>query len=89
VPDRGCKDVFANLSTAQRRVFLDFCVITEHSLPLWSGEGWDPAAGGFVEKLDSEGSGVQARSIYCFVNAGWGVSSKREFAWRIFVHTDL
>jgi hypothetical protein len=38
-------------------------LITEHSLPLWSGEGWDPAAGGFVEKLDSEGSGVQARSI--------------------------
>jgi hypothetical protein len=27
-------------------------LITEHSLPLWSGEGWDLAAGGFVEKLD-------------------------------------
>jgi hypothetical protein len=25
-------------------------LITEHSLPLWSGEGWDPAAGGFVEE---------------------------------------
>jgi hypothetical protein len=29
--------------------------ITEHSLPLWYSEGWDPAAGGFVEKLDIEG----------------------------------
>jgi mannose/cellobiose epimerase-like protein (N-acyl-D-glucosamine 2-epimerase family) len=64
-------------------------LITEHSLPLWSGEGWDPAAGGFVEKLDGEGWGVQARSIYCVANAGWGESPKREFAWRIFVHIDL
>jgi mannose/cellobiose epimerase-like protein (N-acyl-D-glucosamine 2-epimerase family) len=58
-------------------------VITEHSLPLWSGEGWDPAAGGFVERLDSEGRAVraaprrvrvQARQIYCFAKAadlGW------------------
>jgi hypothetical protein len=31
-------------------------LMIEHSLPLWSGEGWDSAAGGFVEKLDIEGS---------------------------------
>src|SRR5450631_3800107 len=58
-------------------------LITEHSLPLWSSEGWDPAAGGFVEKLDIEGRAdraaprrvrVQARQIYCFAKAarmGW------------------
>jgi len=57
--------------------------ITEHSLPLWYGEGWDPATGGFVEKLDIEGRAdraaprrvrVQARQIYCFAKAadlGW------------------
>ena len=58
-------------------------LLTKHSLPLWSGEGWDPAAGGFVEKLDTEGRAdraaprrvrVQARQIYCFAKAadlGW------------------
>src|SRR6202011_3218551 len=58
-------------------------LITEHSLPLWSGEGWDSAAGGFVERLDIEGRAdraaprrvrVQARQIYCFAKAarmGW------------------
>lgn len=58
-------------------------LITEYSLPLWSGEGWDPATGGFVEKLDVEGRAdraaprrvrVQARQIYCFAKAaelGW------------------
>jgi mannose/cellobiose epimerase-like protein (N-acyl-D-glucosamine 2-epimerase family) len=58
-------------------------LIIEHSLPLWSGEGWDPEAGGFVEKLDIEGRAdraaprrvrVQARQIYCFAKAadlGW------------------
>lgn len=58
-------------------------LITEYSLPLWSGEGWDPATGGFVEKLDIEGRAdraaprrvrVQARQIYCFAKAaelGW------------------
>src|SRR3981081_2459501 len=57
--------------------------ITEHSLPLWYGEGWDPATGGFVERLDIEGRAdraaprrvrVQARQIYCFAKAaqmGW------------------
>src|SRR5713101_3533567 len=58
-------------------------LITEHSLPLWSVEGWDSAAGGFVERLDIEGRAdraaprrvrVQARQIYCFAKAaqmGW------------------
>ena len=32
-------------------------LMVEHSLPLWSGEGWDSKAGGFVEKLDIEGQG--------------------------------
>jgi mannose/cellobiose epimerase-like protein (N-acyl-D-glucosamine 2-epimerase family) len=57
--------------------------MTEHSLPLWSREGWDPATGGFVERLDKEGRAdraaprrvrVQARQIYCFAKAaqlGW------------------
>jgi len=55
----------------------------EHSLPLWSREGWDPFRGGFVEQLDIEGGAdyqaprrvrVQARQIYCFAKAaqiGW------------------
>jgi mannose/cellobiose epimerase-like protein (N-acyl-D-glucosamine 2-epimerase family) len=58
-------------------------LITAHSLPLWSGEGWDSATGGFVEKLDIEGRAdraaprrvrLQARQIYCFAKAadlGW------------------
>src|SRR5712664_4586676 len=58
-------------------------LMIDHSLPLWSGEGWDQVAGGFVEKLDIEGRAdraaprrvrVQARQIYCFAKAaqlGW------------------
>jgi mannose/cellobiose epimerase-like protein (N-acyl-D-glucosamine 2-epimerase family) len=58
-------------------------LIIEHSLPLWSREGWDQAGGGFFEKLDIEGRAdrasprrvrVQARQIYCFAKAaemGW------------------
>jgi mannose/cellobiose epimerase-like protein (N-acyl-D-glucosamine 2-epimerase family) len=58
-------------------------LIIEYSLPLWSSEGWDSGAGGFVEKLDIEGRTdlaaprrirVQARQIYCFARAaelGW------------------
>jgi len=57
--------------------------IIERSLPLWSGEGWDRAGGGFVDRLDKDGSAdrlaprrtfVQARQIYCFAKAaqmGW------------------
>jgi mannose-6-phosphate isomerase len=46
--------------------------MTEHALPLWSTEGWDPATGGFVERLDQDGNPdrlaprrvrVQARQI--------------------------
>jgi mannose/cellobiose epimerase-like protein (N-acyl-D-glucosamine 2-epimerase family) len=55
----------------------------EHSLPLWSSEGWDRSRGGFVERLDLAGRAddlaprrvrVQARQIYCFAKAaeiGW------------------
>ena len=58
-------------------------LMVEHSLPLWSREGWDPSRGGFVEQLDIEGGAdyqaprrvrVQARQIYCFAKAaqiGW------------------
>jgi mannose-6-phosphate isomerase len=58
-------------------------LVIEHSLPLWSREGWDPIAGGFIERLDIEGRAdyaaprrvrVQARQIYCFAKAaqmGW------------------
>ena len=57
--------------------------LVTHSLPLWSSEGWDSAAGGFVERLDHEGRAdraaprrvrVQARQIYCYAKAaqiGW------------------
>jgi mannose-6-phosphate isomerase len=59
------------------------CLMTEQALPLWSGEGWDGTAGGFIERLDPEGRAdraaprrvrVQARQIYCFARAaraGW------------------
>src|SRR5947207_1687530 len=58
-------------------------LMVDHSLPLWSLEGWDATAGGFVERLDIEGRAdrftprrvfVQARQIYCFAKAaqmGW------------------
>src|SRR5580700_10692179 len=70
-------------SEAQDIVKVLGTLIIEHSLPLWSREGWDPATGGFVERLDIEGSAdraaprrvrVQARQIYCFAKAaqiGW------------------
>jgi mannose/cellobiose epimerase-like protein (N-acyl-D-glucosamine 2-epimerase family) len=57
--------------------------IVDHCLPLWSSEGWDRSTGGFVERLDRDGSAdreaprrtlVQARQIYCFAKAaqmGW------------------
>ena len=68
-------------------------LMIDHSLPLWSGEGWDPAAGGFVERLDIEGRAdraeprrvrVQARQIYSFAKAaqiGW-YPEGREIAMR-------
>jgi mannose/cellobiose epimerase-like protein (N-acyl-D-glucosamine 2-epimerase family) len=57
--------------------------MVEHCLPLWSGEGWDDRAGGFVERLGPDGRAdataprrirVQARQIYCYAKAaqmGW------------------
>lgn len=57
--------------------------IVTYALPLWSSEGWDSQAGGFIEKLDAAGKAdadaprrvrVQARQIYCFAKAaqlGW------------------
>jgi mannose-6-phosphate isomerase len=57
--------------------------IVTHALPLWSSEGWDSQAGGFIEKLDATGRvdadaprrvRVQARQVYCFAKAaqlGW------------------
>jgi mannose-6-phosphate isomerase len=58
-------------------------LMIEHSLPLWSSEGWDRTTGGFVDRLDQNGRSdhatprrvfVQARQIYCFAKAaqiGW------------------
>jgi mannose-6-phosphate isomerase len=58
-------------------------LMIDHSLPLWSREGWDPVFGGFVDRLDPQGRGdraaprrvmVQARQIFCFATAariGW------------------
>ena len=55
----------------------------DHALPLWSTEGWDAAAGGFVDRLHQDGRAdrlaprrvfVQARQIYCYAKAaqmGW------------------
>lgn len=71
--DDGDRDIVAILKSN----------IVEHSLPLWSTEGWDSVAGGFVERLDYGGKGdliaprrvrVQARQIYCYAKAahiGW------------------
>jgi mannose/cellobiose epimerase-like protein (N-acyl-D-glucosamine 2-epimerase family) len=69
----------------------------EHSLPLWSGEGWDGSAGGFVDRLDPDGRAdllaprrvfVQARQIYCFAKAaqmGW-YAEGREIALKGLDH---
>jgi mannose-6-phosphate isomerase len=57
--------------------------MVDHCLPLWSREGWDAAAGGFVDRLHEDGRAdrlaprrvfVQARQIYCYAKAaqmGW------------------
>jgi mannose/cellobiose epimerase-like protein (N-acyl-D-glucosamine 2-epimerase family) len=67
--------------------------VIERSLPLWSGEGWDRTAGGFVDRLHPDGCAdrlaprrvfVQARQIYCFATAaaaGW-YPEGREIALR-------
>jgi mannose/cellobiose epimerase-like protein (N-acyl-D-glucosamine 2-epimerase family) len=55
----------------------------DQALPLWSAEGWDSVAGGFVDRLHADGRAdrlaprrvfVQARQIYCYAKAaqmGW------------------
>ncbi len=67
--------------------------VIERALPLWSGDGWDNAAGGFVDRLHPDGRAdalaprrvfVQARQIYCFATAaaiGW-YPDGREIALR-------
>lgn len=57
--------------------------MVDQSLPLWSTSGWDPGCGGFVDRLDKDGTAdraaprrvfVQARQIYCYARAaqmGW------------------
>ncbi|MGE0289427.1 MAG: AGE family epimerase/isomerase [Bradyrhizobium sp.] len=72
-------------------------IVIERSLPLWSGEGWDDATGGFVDRLDAEGRAdrmaprrtfVQARQIYCYAKAaqmGWYAEGK-EIALRGLEH---
>jgi mannose/cellobiose epimerase-like protein (N-acyl-D-glucosamine 2-epimerase family) len=71
--------------------------IIDHSLPLWSTEGWDPATGGFIDRLHQDGRAdrlaprrvfVQARQIYCFAKAaeiGW-YPQGREIALRGLEH---
>jgi mannose/cellobiose epimerase-like protein (N-acyl-D-glucosamine 2-epimerase family) len=55
----------------------------DDALPLWSTIGWDPASGGFIDRLHRDGTAdtgaprrvfVQARQIYCYARAaqlGW------------------
>src|ERR1700730_7874427 len=69
----------------------------EHCLPLWSNEGWDRTTGGFIERLNTDGSAdrlaprrvmVQARQIYCYAKAaqmGW-YSDGREIALKGLDH---
>ena len=71
--------------------------IIDHSLPLWSTEGWDPATGGFIDRLHQDGRAdylaprrvfVQARQIYCFAKAaeiGW-YPQGREIALKALEH---
>ena len=53
-------------------------LMIDHALPLWATAGWDRQRGGFVERLDKDGSPqmdtprrvlVQARQIYCYAKA--------------------
>jgi mannose/cellobiose epimerase-like protein (N-acyl-D-glucosamine 2-epimerase family) len=69
----------------------------KHCLPLWSNEGWDRTTGGFIERLNTDGSAdrlaprrvmVQARQIYCYAKAaqmGW-YSDGREIALKGLDH---
>jgi mannose-6-phosphate isomerase len=72
-------------------------LMIEHSLPLWSGEGWDRTTGGFIDRLHQDGRAdplaprrvfVQARLIYCFAKAaqiGW-YPAGREIALKGLEH---
>jgi mannose/cellobiose epimerase-like protein (N-acyl-D-glucosamine 2-epimerase family) len=72
-------------------------LMIEHSLPLWSGEGWDRTTGGFIDRLAPDGRAdllaprrvfVQARQIYCFAKAaqiGW-YPAGREIALKGLEH---
>jgi mannose/cellobiose epimerase-like protein (N-acyl-D-glucosamine 2-epimerase family) len=63
-------------------------MMIDHALPLWATTGWDSQRGGFVERLDEQGSPdteaprrvlVQARQIYCYAKAaqfGWYPGAK-------------
>ncbi len=76
-------DAFAGGPEGRKIVDTLKTLMVDHSLPLWSREGWDPVTGGFVERLDIKGKAdrsaprrvrVQARQIYCFAKAaqlGW------------------
>jgi mannose-6-phosphate isomerase len=53
-------------------------LMIDHALPLWATTGWDQTRGGFIERLDMDGSPqmesprrvlVQARQIYCYAKA--------------------
>lgn len=62
--------------------------VTDQALPLWASAGWDNLNGGFVERLNADGTPdldaprrtfVQARQIYCFAKAaqfGWHPRAK-------------
>ncbi|MFB9265892.1 AGE family epimerase/isomerase [Bradyrhizobium erythrophlei] len=57
--------------------------LIDQALPLWATVGWDGVAGGFIDRLNQDGSAdpaaprrvfVQARQIYCYAKAaqmGW------------------
>jgi mannose/cellobiose epimerase-like protein (N-acyl-D-glucosamine 2-epimerase family) len=71
--------------------------IIEHCLPLWSTAGWDRTTGGFIDRLNPDGSAdplaprrvfVQARQIYCYAKAaqmGW-YADGREIALKGLEH---
>jgi mannose/cellobiose epimerase-like protein (N-acyl-D-glucosamine 2-epimerase family) len=53
-------------------------LMVDHALPLWASKGWDDRNGGFIERLNLDGSPdaaahrrvrVQARQIYCYAKA--------------------
>lgn len=69
----------AKVATAETDIVATLkTLIIDHALPLWATAGWDRQRGGFVERLDKDGSPqtetprrvlVQARQIYCYAKA--------------------